>query len=79
MAKPRKTGTAPADAPVRHEDDDPVAVVWPHRRDPIEPITDPINEGSAFVRELRCNLSAMGVTGEAQERAVAERWAARNR
>lgn len=72
MARARIRAEVSVDAPVRHED--PIVEI----EVPIE-MADPIDEGSAFVTELRANLRAQGVTGEAQHRVVAERWLARNR
>ena len=45
----------------------------------IEVIADPINEGAELVRELRANLRAQGITGDAQDGAVATAWATRSR
>lgn len=67
MSKRIRAAVIAADAELRPEDP------------AIEMIADPINEGSEMVRELRANLRAQGITGDAQDGAVATAWAARNR
>jgi hypothetical protein len=74
MAKTRRAEVT-VDAPVHQ--DDPIVEIEMLAPAALEP--DPIAEGSDLIKELRANLRAKGVTGAAQDRAVAERWLARNR